>query len=140
MNRLKASFLFLRLRVQALTTLAFVRAALWILRYRDVQRLLKTARASGKQAVPIDHVIAAVKSAARYVPRASCLVVALAAQALLARFGFNSVLRVGLANSERGFVAHAWLIYESVVLIGGNLSEIERYTPLVDLPLPRRRA
>ena len=50
-----------------------------------------------------------VNHAARFVPGASCLTQALAAQLLLARSGHRSQIQVGVAKGDDGrFVAHAW--------------------------------
>jgi hypothetical protein len=77
-----------------------------------------------------------VEVAARRVPRATCLVRALAAQALLARHGHPSQLRLGVARgADRAFEAHAWLERDGQILIGGGPEG--RYVPLPALdPLP----
>jgi hypothetical protein len=75
-----------------------------------------------------------VVHAARYVPGASCLPQALALHYLLGRHGYPSMVRVGVANSpDKGFEAHAWVIRDGVVLIGGDTEELTRFTPIVDL-------
>lgn len=72
----------------------------------------------------------AVKTAARYVPRASCLTQALAAQSLLGRSGHPSQLHIGVAKGpDREFGAHAWVQCHDRVVIGG--SDLNRYTPLL---------
>jgi hypothetical protein len=73
----------------------------------------------------------AVRNAARLVPGASCLTQALAAQYLLARAGCRSQLQVGVARDPSGrFLAHAWLISDGRVVIGGTSSELARYSLL----------
>ena len=85
----------------------------------------------------------AIRAAARFIPRATCLVQALAAHRLLARLGHDALLNIGVAKPPRGipgsepavreawsyhFGAHAWVEYRGAVLVGGSETQ---YTPLV---------
>jgi Transglutaminase-like superfamily len=75
-----------------------------------------------------------IRNAARVVPEATCFVQALAAQFLLARSGTPSQIRIGVAAGPGGeFVAHAWLLTDGRVVVGGSASELRRYTVLTDL-------
>jgi hypothetical protein len=75
-----------------------------------------------------------VRNAARVVPGASCLTQALSAQFLLARLGRRSQIQVGVAQDAEGRVlAHAWLISNGRVVVGGSPREIQRYKFLADL-------
>jgi hypothetical protein len=77
----------------------------------------------------VERIVWAVGAAGRLVPRTTCLARALAAQALLARRGHASELRLGVAGGAgRVFEAHAWLERDGRVLIGGPVDE--RYVPL----------
>lgn len=69
----------------------------------------------------------AIGAGSRYVPRATCLVRALAGRRLLAAHGHRAHLRIGVAKSTE-LQAHAWLEYEGRVLIGGG--DLDRYTVL----------
>jgi hypothetical protein len=72
----------------------------------------------------------AVRSAARFVPAASCLTQAIAAQVLLAFHGEKTCLRIGVAKDEKGeFKAHAWIESQNRIIIGGT-SSAEIYTPI----------
>jgi hypothetical protein len=64
----------------------------------------------------------AVVAASRYVPRATCLVQALALHGLLARRGRESHVRLGVRTGER-FAAHAWLEVDGTVVLGDALRE-----------------
>lgn len=76
----------------------------------------------------------AVHQGSKLVPRATCLTRALALQYLLARAGINSLVRVGVAGHHDGsFEAHAWLVANDRVLIGGDDEEISRFSPIADL-------
>jgi Transglutaminase-like superfamily len=63
--------------------------------------------------------------------RATCLVKALAAQAMLARRGYPSRLRIGVTRGGRGELeAHAWVEHEGRILVGGAVPEIARFVPV----------
>ena len=68
----------------------------------------------------------AIQVVSRRVPRASCLTQALAAQMILARYGYNSQLRVGVTReSPDGFRAHAWVESDGKIIVGaGELSDL----------------
>jgi hypothetical protein len=130
-----------RLIVAAAALLAAIRVGLWVLPFRWVRRAIPTlgrdAQLPGRQRPPYpERVVWAVGVADRVVPRTTCLVRALAAQALLARYGHASELRLGVAGgSGRAFEAHAWLERRGRVLLGGPVDE--RYVPLPALDGPR---
>jgi hypothetical protein len=65
-----------------------------------------------------------VAAAARFVPRSTCLIQAVAAHRLLRRGGSPAVLCLGvLRDPGAGFHAHAWVESEGQVLIGGGAVE-----------------
>ena len=67
---------------------------------------------------------------APYVPKATCLVKALAGSRLLARHGHSAALKIGVARGEAGQLeAHAWLERGGTVVLGG-LADLDRYVPL----------
>src|SRR5712671_132842 len=97
--------------VEAVVLIGAVRIALPILPFRTLRRLLdrwrhhRTARP-----LPASRIAWAVATAASRLPgRNTCLVQALAAQALLGRHGHVTELRVGVARANDGIEAHAWL-------------------------------
>ncbi len=61
-------------------------------------------------------------------PGATCLCSALALQRLLSSAGHPSQVHIGVARDATGFMAHAWLVHDGVVVIGEE--EHERYTRL----------
>ena len=77
----------------------------------------------------------AIAAAARFVPWSTCLVKALAGQAMLAKRGCASTLRIGMAPGRpngRTLDAHAWLECEGRILIGAH--DLERYRRLLAIP------
>jgi len=110
---------------------ACVRILLWILPFRRLVRLVeRTALRSARVApirLPEDTNITlawGVTTAARYVPRATCLTQALAAQWLFAWFGHPTQLRIGISKGNGKLLrAHAWLESEGRVVVGGESLE-----------------
>jgi hypothetical protein len=111
------------------------RLGLWLLPFRTLRRLLHSVTRDGLrhagQSSP-ERIAWAVVAASRYVPQATCLTQALAAQVLLGREGHTACLRIGVARNEGSqFQAHAWVETQGKVVIGE--SEVERYAPLMVL-------
>lgn len=77
----------------------------------------------------------AVNASTRVIPRSTCLVRALAARRLLARHGYASTLRIGVARAPESIDAHAWLECNGAILIGAPVPG--RYTLL---PNPQAHA
>jgi hypothetical protein len=117
------------------SVVAAARLGLTLLSYRTVRRWVPTG--AGKELASDDEVRRlawGVRNAARMVPGASCLTQALAAQFLLARSGRRSQIQVGVAQDPEGRVlAHAWLISNGRVVIGGTPRELQRYRFLAEL-------
>jgi hypothetical protein len=64
-------------------------------------------------------VASSIRRASRYVPAASCLTQAMAAQILLARRGQISTLSIGVTKGDGGELkAHAWVESKGRVIIG----------------------
>ena len=133
------------LLTRAVVTVGSIRVGLWLLPFRTLRPLL--ARLASPALRPADRWAAttsadrvawAVSAAARYVPRATCLTQALAAQHLLVRCGEQSEVHIGVAREERsGIAAHAWLTARGRVVIGNQ--SLERYLPLTHFSQPPPR-
>jgi Transglutaminase-like superfamily len=117
------------LLLRALFLVAVVRTGLFLLSFRAVKRL--TARVVRRRAAihSAGRCAWAVRASSRYVPGATCLTQALAAQALLAESGHDSRIEIGVTKDEhRRFRAHAWVVCGEEIVIGG--AEAYRYVPL----------
>ena len=126
-----------RLVIKAWFALAAVRILLWIAPYRWIEaRLLKphTARPGLR---PAD-IALAVTRASTLIPRATCLVQAVAGSWLISREGGDSVIRFGVAKDQdtSKFKAHAWLEHDGRILIGGGTAA--EYATLVQARDGRR--
>ena len=119
-------------------TVAAIRLGFWVLPFPTLRRLVAgmTRRTSDTQEVDpasMNRAVWAVELASRYVPRATCLTQALAAQVLLARRGCPARLTIGVAKSqEEQIEAHAWIESHGQILIG-DIKDLSRYTPLPPL-------
>jgi hypothetical protein len=78
----------------------------------------------------VEQLVWAVRIVSRYLPGATCLTQALAAQALLTHSGFPSQVEIGVAKDELGrFHAHAWVVCQGHVVLGERQGE--RYNSLM---------
>lgn len=79
-----------------------------------------------------DAVARRVSHLARRMPRrTTCLVQAFAGWLLLKRRGITATIRFGVAKSEVGLIAHAWLMVGSEIVLGGEIAA--DYQALADL-------
>ena len=116
----------------ALLTIASVRVRLRLTSFRRVHRSLARIAPSTGSPDPTpgeaDRIGWAVGSAARFVPDATCLPQALAAEAILRRRGHPADLRLGVKRSEDGVEAHAWVESYGRVIVGDG--DLDRFEPL----------
>jgi len=133
-------FLSLSLReksllVKAVLLVLAIRVGLSILSFSTVQELLakitKNHIDQDRKGRPsIDQLAWSVAAASHCVPKATCLVQALAIQVLLLREGYPADLQIGVARGNKAELqAHAWVESEGKIINSG--SEIDRFTPLV---------
>jgi hypothetical protein len=112
---------YLLIRVALVVGVA--RVAIWILPFASARRLVE--RISPRvDSVPVKTLMWAVTATSRFVPAASCLVQAAAAQALLTRAGYKSRMEIGVRRDDPGGVqAHAWVVCEDQIVIGGATAD-----------------
>jgi hypothetical protein len=123
------------LLLRCLPVVAVTKLGLVILSYRTLKQWIPDRVPAGHATIDqLRRTAWGVRNAARLVPGATCLTQALAAQFLLARAGHRSQIRIGVAKDPDGrFLAHAWLMSDGRVLLGGTSRELQRYTALADL-------
>jgi hypothetical protein len=128
-----------RLLLQAWLLLGVLRVALWLLPFRTIQVLLAKLTTRPRTAITSERIGWAVAVASVYVPWATCLPQALAAQTLLRRHGYQAQVRIGVAHTAtRRLEAHAWVECAGRIVIGGSAEAVARYTPLPAFPLERQ--
>ena len=124
--RLPARERFLYLRTWLL--LFRIRLMLWVLPYRRwrqiAAQMIRVENERQLDRPQVNQITRAVRVMSRYVPQASCLTQALAAQTLLANEGQRSQLRVGVTQNGGKLEAHAWVQIDGRVVIGGRESVV----------------
>ena len=98
-----------------------------LLRVLPLRRLLTSPRRRGGPPLPPERVARLVGIAARRVPSARCLPVAIVTAWLLARQGTPATLRIGVARHAARLTAHAWLECGGVAL----LDDVGEFTPIL---------
>ncbi|MCL6566518.1 MAG: lasso peptide biosynthesis B2 protein [Acidobacteriia bacterium] len=122
-----------RLFHRALAAVVRVRVRLWLLPFAVIRRQIdheSAPRSAPRQLWTPEQIARAVRRAGRCVPRASCLVLALAARELCAEAGHPTRVHVGVRPGGK-FAAHAWLECAGRVLLGGE--DADDYAPLLTL-------
>lgn len=123
------------LLIQTILVLAVVTLGLRILPWLTLQRLLlKLANRHSRfvlaQCPSVQRIAWAIQVAGWYVPKATCLPRALAAQLLLIQSAYLADLRIGVAkNEDEKFEAHAWVASENGIIIG-DVPDLDRFVPL----------
>jgi hypothetical protein len=129
------------LTVRIVGLLVIVRIGLWTMPFRKIQAF--AARLGCRRVSPTakrlspQELTSLVTVGADYVPAASCLTQALVAQAVLKRYRYEPVLRIGVTRGPAGaFQAHAWVECDGQVIIGqagmlGNYSTFPDLQPAV---------
>lgn len=122
------------LLLRSLVLVCRFRLLLLVTTYLKIARLIRLEESHPATRQPPILLAWAVRQSAKIVPFASCLTQALALQYLLARQGDRSLIRVGVAQEGDGALsAHAWVIKDDHVLIGGGPAELAKYRRIVDL-------
>ena len=115
---------FLLLKTASL--LALIRLGLWLLPFKAIlasrDRMLKESTDTDvTDLAAVRQTVWAVTVTSRYVPKASCLTQALAAQILLRQQGYPADLRIGVCKGDANQLeAHAWIELDGRVVIGGE--------------------
>jgi hypothetical protein len=125
------------LLLQCALALAGIRLGLSVFSYNTLRHWLATTTCPTAAGELVEKRVAwGIDTAARVIPGATCLTKAFAAQWLLARAGYRSQMRIGVAKDDRGqFIAHAWLISDGRIVVGGSSDDLQRYVSLTDLSL-----
>jgi hypothetical protein len=85
-------------------------------------------------------VIRAVRVIAKFVPTASCLTQATAAHCLLHRYGYSSIILIGVRKDDhKGFQAHAWLMHQGQCVLGGEELVGNNYNVLQSIDLSAKK-
>lgn len=133
-----------RLLLGSVFLVGLIRIGLWLIPFKSFWGLISKKTQNSidlpcGEPAELSRVVWAVKTASRLIPKATCLVQALAAQVLLNRRGHPTRLRIGVAKSEEGqLLAHAWVENQGSVVIG-DFVDLPRYSPLPPLPVEEEK-
>jgi hypothetical protein len=119
----------------ALIIVVCARLGLSLFPVRAARRALRRVATIGARCAPSETAPAAagaVISASRFVPGATCLVRALALEAVLLAHGWPATLRIGVTMSPK-LKAHAWVEDPAGSTIGSD-EGIGAFTPVVTFP------
>jgi hypothetical protein len=113
-----------RILIRVWFVVGVARAALSVLPADSVRKV--AAKAATGATGSVEQLVRAVEIVSRYLPGATCLIQALAAQALLTHAGFPSQVEIGVAKdkdkdkNEHRLLAHAWVVCYGQVVLGGQ--------------------
>jgi hypothetical protein len=126
------------LLIKAALLLEGIKLAMRLIPFKVLRRLADRAGRTfvGRRSrtnLPAQTVAWAVETVSQNTPgEKTCLTQALAAQVLLTRRGYSSLLHIGVVKDENGeLLAHAWVECQNEIVVGGY--ELERYTLLTSL-------
>lgn len=115
-------------------TLAVIRLTLSTKGYRPVLRHIARVTPRAGQRIPLALLAWAVERIAPFVPHATCMTQALALRYLAAREGQRCTIRIGVKQEPgKPFEAHAWVVADGEIIIGGRDETISTFTKIVDL-------
>ena len=119
------------LLLRTVLLVAFLRAALCLLPFVWLKDYLarRAAHHPIRPDIPVSQFVWAVRTAAAYIPRATCLTQALATKYQLERSGRYARIHIGVAKENGQLLAHAWLECEGEIVLGGTVAD--RYARLI---------
>jgi len=122
------------LLLKTAVTLAVVRLTLSTRGYRPVLRHIGRVMPRAGQRIQLELLAWAIERVAPVVPHATCMTQALALRYLAAREGQPCTIRIGVKQEPgKSFEAHAWVIADDKIIIGGRDENIATFTQIVDL-------
>jgi hypothetical protein len=121
------------LLLSALLTVLRVRISLTFLGYKRARHSRPSTRTT-RTGVRADQIARDVSRVSRFVIGATCLTQAVAAQRLLSMHGYESTIRIGVKSEGKRLKAHAWLLCQQRVILGGEAESLSGYSVLTDFP------
>jgi len=117
---------------ESAVTLAAVRVALAVLPFETVCRWARRVSRIQRHRLLSDYEVArAVESVSiHFGGLRNCLVRALSAQLMLSRRGRKAELCIGVSHERSTFLAHAWLVCDGNIVVGGTPRDIGAFTRL----------
>lgn len=100
-----------------------MRLMIWILPFHSLQKRVQKivsnySYSKSNSLISMKLIKIMIIVASRYVPRATCLVQAMAGYILFSKYGYTTSIKIGVLAEEGEFEAHAWLEKENCVVLG----------------------
>ncbi|WP_282092605.1 lasso peptide biosynthesis B2 protein [Epibacterium ulvae] len=139
-----------RIRRLGLYTICFsmvvvVRLFLWGTTYQKIRAF--SVRPCSRDPQPhrkgaVGGVVRCIRKSARFIPGASCLTQTLACQAVLSWRGIPSTIEIGVAKGEEeaSLKAHAWLVWNGMVILENDHENLQSFRKINSLPTPSVQA
>lgn len=111
-----------KIAIESLFWVIWIRIMLWLFPFTKVQRRVK--KRVGQYHIVHNPIFSMSKLrimimvASRFVPRATCLVQALAGHIIFSKYGYNTVIKIGVLTENGEFEAHSWLEHDEKVVLG----------------------
>lgn len=123
------------LLLRSLLEVVRVRIMLTAVGYKNIPQIAPAHPAAARYAP--NEIASAVVRVARLVPGATCLTQAVAARKILALNGHASIIRVGVKPDKSSrFMAHAWVLVENKIVLGGDEKSLADFSVLTELSGP----
>lgn len=110
------------LALESLYWVFMVRIMVWMFSFpvveSKVQKKVRRYDLDNKDSVSMAKLRIMITQAARFVPRATCLIHALAGYILFSKYGYNISIKIGVLAENGEFEAHAWLEQDEEVVLG----------------------
>lgn len=117
------------LALKSLYWVFMVRIMVWMFSFPVVKS--KVQKKASHYDPDVKHPVARAKlrimimQSARFVPRATCLIQALAGYIMFSKYGYNTSIKIGVLAENGEFEAHAWLEQDEKVVLGESEKEFK---------------
>lgn len=117
------------LALKSLYWVFMVRIMVWMFSFPVVKS--KVQKKASRYDPDVKHPVARAKlrimimQSARFVPRATCLIQALAGYIMFSKYGYNTSIKIGVLAENGEFEAHAWLEQDEKVVLGESEKEFK---------------
>ncbi|WP_321422022.1 lasso peptide biosynthesis B2 protein [uncultured Methanobacterium sp.] len=99
-----------------------IRVMIWVFPFNYVQKRVQNivygTQTLENRPISISRLRTMIVVVARYVPRATCLVQALAGHILFSKYGYGTSIKIGVLTENGEFEAHAWVEHDNLVVLG----------------------
>nr|WP_286244353.1 lasso peptide biosynthesis B2 protein [Methanobacterium ferruginis] len=109
--------------MESLFWVIMIRVMIWIFPFHYVQKKVQgiVSHVSSEDSnIPLERIRLMILISYKYVPRATCLVQAMVGYILFFKYGYHTLIKIGVSNEDGIFEAHAWLEHDGKVVLGDS--------------------